>query len=373
MRGFLALAITSSEIKILRVLEKIKEKVDSASLRNYKLELVEFVNILEDELTPNVEDYDLSKKPSILIPVESVSKKTCCNPENVNMDWAIDVLTREKVGVYSFDGSLHSLGRHFSYSLNVVNVGFWFKNYGNDSHGWGNEVDVIVDKPEREVKRFLSKKFEYEVLIRHLEDLNPSHHKFILYDESFNLLFTLSWDQETRTRYARMVNNHLNLVLSNGYYPIAVFYTNSTDLVRTYQSKKNKKTEVLSLLQDKAIMDLYLSNFARSNVFKVYNKVVSGLGMEISAFYLKIRDKNVFRVEFPSILESKADFIHKVVLAQSIIGMGYPLALQRAHEWAVLTSQDRELIERETARLLGIPYVEMAYSGKRRSKRRPIV
>ena len=125
-------------------------------------------------------------------------------------------------------------------------------------------------------------------------------------------------------------------------------------------------------VQDKILMNVYLNEGERSSVFKVKSSVVDLVGLDLLAFYIKTSG-GVMRVEFPASVSDKVDLIHCTVLAQSILGGGYPVSLQRAHEWAVLNYNDRMVIEEEIARLLGIPYADMLYSGKRSSKRWPIV
>lgn len=88
--------------------------------------------------------------------------------------------------------------------------------------------------------------------------------------------------------------------------------------------------------------------------------------------YVAVGDDEIARLEFPDWLvdvPGALELLHAAVLDQCERGWGYPIALQEAHERAVLTAEDRRafetLVEREIERrgLVG------ASAGKRMSKR----
>jgi len=81
----------------------------------------------------------------------------------------------------------------------------------------------------------------------------------------------------------------------------------------------------------------------------------------------------VLRVEFPESLRGLVDKIHLAVLAHSIMGGGYPLALQRAHDMAVIGAREREVIIETLKEVLNLPSDEYLFSRKWMSKRCPVV
>lgn len=214
------------------------------------------------------------------------------------------------------------------------------------------------------------KEFEY----RFAEDLFEGRcggPRILLYDESFNLRYTLSWDFDSRRGMSEMLRKHLDKMVGKNVLPVAVFYTRSSDLFRFYEAYKGDKPSINVSVQDKVVMNFYLNQGERSSLFRVRSSVVDSAGLKLVAFYLKTNG-GVMRIEFPEQVIDHVDLIHCVVYSQAVLGGGYPLALQRAHEWAVLTYSDRLAIEEEIADLLGLPYADMLYSGKRASKRWPI-
>lgn len=91
----------------------------------------------------------------------------------------------------------------------------------------------------------------------------------------------------------------------------------------------------------------------------------------IEFFYLKV-GREVARVEFPSwVAESDLDLLHAVVYDQCRRGMGYPVALQRAHEQAVIHDGDRRQMQALIERLFAASAVPTWRSAKSVSKLRP--
>lgn len=82
--------------------------------------------------------------------------------------------------------------------------------------------------------------------------------------------------------------------------------------------------------------------------------------------------REIARIEMPRWVASDAellDRVHAIVWDQSQLGRGYPVALQEAHEQAVLSMADRRLIEETIERQLAIQGVLVTRTGKDGSKR----
>ena len=91
----------------------------------------------------------------------------------------------------------------------------------------------------------------------------------------------------------------------------------------------------------------------------------------IQFFYLKV-GREIARVEFPAWVGDKyLDLLHALIYDQCRRGMGYPVALQRAHEQAVIHGGDRRQLEALIERLMVMEDVSVARSAKSVSKLRP--
>ncbi|HDD25635.1 MAG TPA: hypothetical protein ENF75_00905, partial [Acidilobales archaeon] len=122
-------------------------------------------------------------------------------------------------------------------------------------------------------------------------------------------------------------------------------------------------------VSDRLLMNKLLDRGERSQLFYVYSRAITNLGIHLVAFYLKVAEGDIVRVEFPYEALDDVDTIHKVVLSAIILGNGFPLPMIRAHEEAVITYDLRKFIDEEISRRLKLPSPELLMSGKARSKR----
>jgi len=356
----------SSDIdKLFVILKEIRDSVNEMDFKIEKSRAEGLINFLENvDLSAGVNE---SFVESYLLPLEKLRKYPCPLIHDSHVE---DFLSNEGICVGAFDGSSHDPGAHFRVSMLLVNVGYWVCDYFSGEIMNGNRAKVFLDVTNYREARLRAKEFEYRVA-EDLWDNKCRAKRVLLYDESFNLKYTLSWDIDSRKGMGDLLRKHLDKMISLNVLPVAIFYTRSSDLYRFYEAYQGDKPTIDMSVPDKVIMDIYLDYGERSSIFAVKSSVVNLVNLDLAAFYVKTSG-GVMRVEFPSTIRNNIDLIHCTVLAQSILGEGYPLALQRAHEWAVLTYNDRLAIEEEIARLLHLPYPDMLYSGKRASKRWPI-
>jgi hypothetical protein len=115
----------------------------------------------------------------------------------------------------------------------------------------------------------------------------------------------------------------------------------------------------------------------RSAVFSSTSKVLDryadlgGDDLRIDYFYLNV-GYEIGRVELPRWVarcREMADLVQWVVFDQCQRGRGYPVALQEAHEQAVLSTSDRLLMEIAIERELALHDIVLRHTGKDGSKR----
>lgn len=91
----------------------------------------------------------------------------------------------------------------------------------------------------------------------------------------------------------------------------------------------------------------------------------------IQFFYLKV-GREIARIEFPTwVADESLDLLHAIVYDQCTRGMGYPVAVQRAHEQAVIHDGDRRQLEALIERLFARADVPAVRSAKSVSKLHP--
>jgi len=354
--------------KLLRVLfNSVQDYLSSMSKNSiqYVIELFEDITSLD---TKHTVAYN-----SALFPLE-IPKEYMLPSAIENVVSAVNFLASEKISVGAFDSSFFSLGPHLFLPLYLISVGYWYYDYHTNSGGDGCEFSGVSSLGEGggiELE-LLVKDAEREVIKGLLERLKEKW-RFIFFDEAFNLAYTLSWDAEKRYIMAEKVRDNIAVCNANGAIPVAVFYTRSRDLIRGITILTNKDLAKLSNLSDSMLMKMYIKNVgSRSPLFIVYSKPTQDVGLDLVSFYLRVDAYNIVRVEFPAIFRDMVDMIHLVVFSQIVLGNGFPLAMQRAHDLAVITRDERKIVEETIAELLKRPGIEYILSKKELSKRWPI-
>jgi hypothetical protein len=156
------------------------------------------------------------------------------------------------------------------------------------------------------------------------------------------------------------------------------------DCISECKGMRNVSCYSLIGLTDSTLFNALLSPGERSSVFTVQRKILgfyrsasADYREKISAFYVKLDRNEVARIEIPYfdwMTEDDVERIHKITLAQMILGFGYPYVLTRAHEKAVITGPERDgfydLLDRFLAGRFGL---DLRESSKRRLKRESVI
>jgi hypothetical protein len=111
--------------------------------------------------------------------------------------------------------------------------------------------------------------------------------------------------------------------------------------------EREKPCAKLKSVTDRRLFNALLEEGQRSAVFESTSSILSRYGEhKICFFYVKVGDE-IGRVEFPRWIaedEESIDKLHAIILNQSKKGRGYPVSLSEAHEAAVVTYRETELI-----------------------------
>lgn len=148
---------------------------------------------------------------------------------------------------------------------------------------------------------------------------------------------------------------------------------------RQFSENRAPACDVLPMITDRALLaDVRrLSPGSRTPVYRSSSKIVSeyvkreGAGLEICFFYLHT-GREIARVEAPRYVTDDAamlDLVHATLLEQCRLGRGYPVALQEAHELAVIGMDDRRTVELAVEQALARAGVVLTWTGKDGSKR----
>lgn len=111
----------------------------------------------------------------------------------------------------------------------------------------------------------------------------------------------------------------------------------------------------------------------RTAVFPSESKILSRYQSQHRVWFWYVHTgREIARIEIPRWVASNPellDRVHSIVWDQAQMGRGYPVALQEAHEQAVLNMADRRLVEETVERALASQGVIVTRTGKDGSKR----
>ena len=131
--------------------------------------------------------------------------------------------------------------------------------------------------------------------------------------------------------------------------------------------------DVVDGILDRDIFSKLLNTGERSAVFRNTSKIVKNYygRHHIYFYYIKVDDE-IARIEMPEWVAGDKKLLHlshTLVLDQCRRGHGYPVALSEAHEQAVVTAADKNLLNRLLEESLAREKVTSKVSAKSRSKR----
>ena len=137
------------------------------------------------------------------------------------------------------------------------------------------------------------------------------------------------------------------------------------------QTRRGERNcDVVAGVTDAALFSRTLAPGQRSQTFRSASGIVDYYGEHGVIFFYVNAGEEVARLEMPAWTSADAlGLAHAALLVQTEKGRGYPLALQEAHEQAVVTGPDRRDFERLLYETMSAERLPAPTSGKAFSKR----
>lgn len=137
------------------------------------------------------------------------------------------------------------------------------------------------------------------------------------------------------------------------------------------QAGREPSCRICNGLMDADILFNHLAEGQRGPLFLSMSRINAAYGVhEVHYFHMRI-GREIARVEIPRwVAEHRAavDEVHSLIYDQCIKGQGYPVALARAHEQAVVRTSDRRTLQRMLENSLLRASLNTTTSRKRESK-----
>ncbi|MEM1986141.1 MAG: DNA double-strand break repair nuclease NurA [Nitrososphaeria archaeon] len=374
------------ELSIQRVSQKLalKEKKIFESLSGYKnlnekfepynpfnLDPQEIRLIISDDISCisnlgsvayPLED-NLWNKGQIILedgPDENGSRKT---------EWVNKVLNDVGVGATDSSTIRHNLHLNLLYAYTQVAV--FLRKYGKYFEEIIDDIKVGDELyfENNGLKLFEDEHYQiwnWDLTLKLLEERFYEHTPFILFlDESLSISYARNYTTDRRRLLLDSLKSYLRKLGELNVIPVAVYFSLDRGLVNcglkctlcknikcSNCTRISEQEKLFKTFCDKYFLyNVLTKNYSRTPYFRPLNSVVADsvekLNIDLIAFYVRV-DESILRVEFPRIFlegnEEVVDLIHKAIVADSILSEGYPLTLSRAHELAVLSGRDRNVV-----------------------------
>lgn len=216
----------------------------------------------------------------------------------------------------------------------------------------------------------------------------------VFFDESFSPFYLVGASKELIKLHNRYLNEKIKTCLRRNVVPVALFETLSRSFSKTLKYLDcfdrgadcrgcSSKSCLERALPDKVLLDHYLSRVLKLPYWRSLTlRFISNPSIEFSedygesivGLYLKLYGGGVVRVELPKSILSREGLIrevHRVIVAASIQGSGYPYVLNKAHELARRRADEaKKRIELMISRISGKIYPYETFTAKSLAKRR---
>jgi len=306
--------------------------------------------------------------------------------------WACKVLSN--VELCASDGSQIYPSKDMSIPLGLVNVS-WFYNNHNGKYEKDSSLELLTPNelfdpedtgmPSNSAVDAIRFECECEALKK-----NILAHKgtFAIFDGSLLVSFATRLPAEHREKHIRAM---LDLLYSSwisqspviGYIDVSYARDIAKMLSNLFSEEVEKRVFDAGLVNHilknwgdrtccftcrrKGIVDKY-ENEKDENEEDDKKEKEKRKDVEIAFFYMRVNSERPVRVEFPSWALHLSDKIADVILAECIVGNGYPHILRVVHDSACITNEDKEKFLRMFQKFQQKENIEMQISRKRISK-----
>ncbi len=368
------------------------------------LEAIRFTRSMNDVRRVIESDTSISKRfQEYVLPVEQVLfKRITADPVNPlprNVPHVRLIENVEEIPVIGCDTSEIRPSAHYLPLFMLINVGVfamgaeegeYFSESDPHFYTW-EELTALHPRRLRTTLRIDSRRIEAQCetilsVVDRIRESGNSKSIIVLLDETLSLGYLVGRSAETREETVTALLEMMGELKKKNCIPVGVFYTMSTaltvSLIRGVMCRNKPSCSVCIegarsggnikdlpcekyMMRDVKLVDLLLDPGCRTFCFEVKNVITRAFSYTVLAFYLKVWKNDVLRVEIPQWASDKVNEIASVVYLQSIMGAGYPYVLERAHEYAVIRSGERDWFISMISRVLrDILHIDLRMSRK---------
>ncbi len=235
-------------------------------------------------------------------------------------------------------------------------------------------------------------KMECDLLTKEMElvenNIPKINQAYFIIDGSLILSFIDRFNPKIQEGHLQSLKNTITKSRKTKY-PLIGYVDSSRakDVVNMIASLSPMNIRSINYISDSTVIEKYIRNILGNNMKfgdrtcsficdrndPVYKKYPSEIGQKIAFFYIKLNSEQLVRVEFPdSILnkEERIDELANIIIAESIIGQGYPHIIDQVHHAAVIHAKERSKFYRVFQKFCMDEELQFRIFNKARSKQR---
>ncbi|ADQ04517.1 NurA domain protein [Caldicellulosiruptor owensensis OL] len=390
-------------LDIYRLSAQINEKKEVLEKNNKELKtqignIISFLNSADKEKIQNV----LAKIPR----KDEKNEILFCLPYYSNYNEFLNpkrCLLNTQYQVFAVDGSNTEIDRHIQIPYYILNIACIFIEYNEKDSKFEYQTfpyiyfdqEIYSSKDEATIKNSSEisqerQQKEFEIILEYIENSSNQTDKLkiVLYDGNL-----IDWTQDRQNiRFGRKANSSLekifllaeqkeiaicgfisypkNAIISNIY---RIFTCEKTKIgCRECERERKRECEKVGRIRD-IILFSKLGKGEHSQVFYTLGRAFDEFEKTDIGFVYLNTGYEIARIEFPLYIANNKEWLENVIGAiyhQCQLGFGYPISLTHAHEFSVISKDDRIVVE---TLMSGFEDNIVHYSAKKNNKIQKIV
>ncbi len=320
------------------------------------------------------------------------------------IDWAKKILLQKTV--VATDGSQIYSSQEYSIPVALIHVARCRNDHSIEKK-YSKDTIIKILSPEELLleesggkKKTFSKepvdcerfKMECDLLTQEMEIIKneiPKIEKaYFIMDGSLILSFIDRSNPKIQEGHLKSLKNAITKSRKSKY-PLIGYVDSSRakDVVNMVASLSPIDLKSINYISDSNVLEKYFSKNRNINMKfgdrtcsficdrnePVYKKYPSEIEQKIAFFYIKLNSEQLVRVEFPDYIlnkEEQIDELANILIAESIIGQGYPHIIDQVHHAAIIQNKERSKFYRLFQKFCIDEKLQFRILNKTRSKQR---
>ncbi len=270
------------------------------------------------------------------------------------------------ITTFAVDGSQIFPSKDLSPPIALVQIG-WFENPHTSDADYIKDIELDIMTPRdlelgdrsKPLDRLVNKRrFQMEIrrLVKYIEQVSDPEHCLVLFDGALVATFADAYEEEDRKDYVEALIGLLQASEDHRVPLVGYVDTSSAHDLTTLLQHHSASAAAVPKVTDAQLLAPYMQwgdstpifQCDRTGILSEYKKQKQDYSDRIIFTYLKTNQGPPARIEMPRWMH-EASITHQVldwVRAETIVGGGYPYAIETADQTAVLQTSDRQVFFR---------------------------